>query len=118
MLTKSTWWRMRFWMACCAILLNALAPSISHALDASRGYTPAAEICSADGSYGANEQGWHLLADCAYCLQHGASDPFTPPDTSVAGLVDGHGRQAFLQYQAPRPVLARTARCARGPPSL
>lgn len=112
-----TWWRMRFWIACSAFLLNALAPSISHALAAARGYVPVAQICSADGRIEAQKQ-WHLLADCGYCLAHGGSQALLPPDGFVAPLLDVHDVPAFHLIDAPQPLLALTAAPPRGPPSL
>lgn len=115
MLNKSTWWRVRLWIACCAILLNALAPSVSHALNAERGYLPIADICTANDSYD-TEQRFHLLADCEYCVQHGG-DLFTPPSSPLPGLPASHGHPASPSYHAPQPLLALCAAAPRGPPA-
>jgi hypothetical protein len=117
MVRKSTWWRVRLWIACCAILLNALAPSVSHALSAARGYVPAADICSAGDGYAAQER-WHLLADCGYCLTHAGSEALPPPAPFAPALLDVADAAPFQFHLAQPPWLALTAQPARGPPSL
>lgn len=47
---KSTLRLLHVWIALFAILMNALAPSISHAVAAARGDAAGWEICRADGS--------------------------------------------------------------------
>jgi hypothetical protein len=42
--------RLQIWIACFAIFINALAPSISHALSAPVGLSGMMEICSASGT--------------------------------------------------------------------
>lgn len=132
------------WMACFAILLNALAPTISHAMalrDASR--VPATwEICRAPGST-VHSDGKHYLlgvgkfkqditpalalkhadhesmsmADCAYCLPHAGSFAMLPAVPAATGLIAGRALRPYLFYHAPRPLLALSAAPPRGPPA-
>jgi hypothetical protein len=41
---------LQVWLACCAILMNALAPAVSHALAYERGQQHTWEICLNDGT--------------------------------------------------------------------
>ncbi|GGX79217.1 DUF2946 domain-containing protein [Massilia dura] len=41
---------LQVWLACCAILMNALAPAVSHALGLERGQQHTWEICLNDGT--------------------------------------------------------------------
>lgn len=113
MMNKSTRWRWQIWIACFAILLNALAPSISHALTASSAF--GADICS----NGKLKQGTPApMADCAFCLPHAGSDLLGPPAAPAVLAPDGHAPRPYLFYHAPRPLLALAAAPPRGPPAL
>lgn len=132
-------------MACFAILLNALAPSISHAmaaLHAGPGVPATWEICRAPGSsmqtdgdhalLGVGKFGAELtpalslkhadhqsmaMADCAYCVPHAGTFALPPPSHEGFGLKDGQALRPYLFYHAPQPLLALTAAPPRGPPS-
>ena len=106
------------WLALCAMLMNALAPSISRALAVAQGNS-SAEICRA--GYGRVLQDGGVdtmaaMADCAYCLPHAGSFALPPPALAAAGLFGSHGVRPFLFYRAPQPLLALTAAPPRGPP--
>ena len=134
------------WMACFAILLNALAPTISHAMAMARddaGRTPATwEICRAPGSTERTDGSHQLLtvgkfnqqltaalmpkhadhgsmamADCAYCLPHAGSFALLPVHLDLVGAAAGRALRPYLFYHAPRPLLALSAAPPRGPPS-
>jgi len=134
------------WMACFAILLNALAPTISHAMTlASRDATRAPatwEICRAPGSTVQTDGSHRLLAvgkfnkeftpalalkkadhesmsmaDCAYCLPHAGSVAILPPSFDLPGLAAGQALRPYLFHHAPRPLLALSAAPPRGPPA-
>ena len=115
--------------------MNALAPSISHAMAALSGVPATWEICRGDSSAGAvpghpelvavgslskkiTDQSGAGMADCAYCLQHGGSDLLMPSTITGLGLMGGHALRPFLFYRAPQPLLALTAAPPRGPPAF
>jgi hypothetical protein len=141
---KSTSWTATIWMACFAILLNALAPSISHAmalLNPGPGVPATWEICRAPGSTMQSSGGHSLLgvgkfgleltpalapkpadhqsmsmADCAYCVPHAGSFALPPPSHAFIGLPAGQALRPYLFYHAPKPLLALSAAPPRGPP--
>jgi hypothetical protein len=135
---KSTSWRWTIWIACFAVLMNALAPSISHAMAAMNGVPATWEICRADGvtlatpatpgqpelvaagalSKKIGEGKLTLMADCGYCLPHGGSVALMPSTITGLGLVKGHALRPFLFYRAPQPLLALSAAPPRGPPDF
>lgn len=131
-------------MACLAILLNALAPSFSHAvamLNPGPGVPATWEICRAPGSTVVSD-GTHALlgvgkfgpeltaalatkhadhqsmsmADCAFCLPHAGAFGMPPADHEGLGLRAGQALRPYLFYHAPKPLLALTAAPPRGPP--
>ena len=129
------------WIACFAVLMNVLAPSISHAMAALTGVPATWEICRTDGSAAAaavpgqgelvavgslakkireknTEKSTILMADCGYCLPHGGSVALTPSTTTGLGLMKSDALRPFLFYRAPQPLLALSAAPARGPPAL
>jgi hypothetical protein len=134
---KSTSRRWAIWIACFAVLLNALAPSISHAMAAATRGVPATwEICRLDGGaaiatpgqsdivvIGAlakqvNETRFANMDDCGYCLPHGGSVALLPSAITGLGLMGGHALRPFLFYRAPQPLLALSAAPPRGPPAF
>ena len=114
---RSTFWRLHLWIACFAILMNALAPAISQALSAANGAPSTWEICSADTQKdGQSKLG--QMQKCAYCVPHAGSYALLPEAISGMGLFGGHEVRPFLFYRAPQPLLALTAAPPRGPPFL
>lgn len=122
--------RLSIWFACFAILMAALAPSISHALAATNGSgTSWVEICSttgikaikvvestAPGDEFPAETMLHF-ADCPYCLLH-ADVPALPHLVSVALPLNADASAfPFLFYQSPRPLFMWAAAQSRAPPS-
>lgn len=116
------------WIASCAVLLSALAPTISHAVqrDAPPGWT---EICSVTGAKLVRVDGadaaepaedspqTHAAKRCAWCATE-ATAPALPP-AAPAGLsllpLAFHVPELFLR--APRPLHAWAAAQPRGPPT-
>lgn len=115
--------------------MNALAPSISHAMAALNGAPATWEICRADaGALAAPGQPELVavgslvkkiaptkidaMADCGYCLPHGGSVALMPNTITGLGLMGGHALRPFLFYRAPQPLLALSAAAPRGPPAL
>jgi hypothetical protein len=120
--------RMRFiWLALFAVLLNALAPTVSHALAARRPAIPI-DVCSVDGGapFAAaaallmqdEHRGMGLLGDCGYCLAHAGSHGMPPPAHPPLALVHGTAPRPFLFHHAPRPLAVWLAAVPRGPPSF
>lgn len=118
------------WIACFAILFAALAPTISHALAASRGTSDLAEVCSvggaklvsvsdgqADGSAPVPAKSFKF-EHCAFCTTHGGSFALLPQmDSHIAApaMPDSHPK---LFYLSPRPLPIWSAAQSRAPPAL
>jgi len=122
---------MTVWIAAFAVLLAALAPSISHAIAAAKG-TPGAwtEICTGTGlkrvqldgkdasphAPGKGDKSFHF-DDCPFCLGHAVSlglPPAVPPTLQSAA---GPHFLPPLFYLAPRPLFAWIAAQPRAPPA-
>jgi hypothetical protein len=137
MLTPTRQWRMRAriaWIACLAILFNALAPLVSHAM-ATAGPAPAVmqmEVCTAmgmemvpvvlstpsdsdDASSGKLQKS---LNHCGYCVFH-ATVHGLPPPVGTAFLAAA-GRDAWppLYYRSSRPLFPWALAQPRAPPRL
>ncbi|MBB3223983.1 DUF2946 domain-containing protein [Pseudoduganella umbonata] len=136
------------WLACCAILLNALVPAVSHALAASHGQQHAWEICLNDGttlagfgeldeatfaaltdranpvppafaSHGmAGLDGTLPMADCGYCLPHAGTVGLPPPAALAVPAAAAGAERPYLYYHAPRPLQAWASAQPRGPPAI
>jgi hypothetical protein len=106
-------------IACLAILLNALAPSVSHLLASARSDLFTSSLCITDPT-GKNTPGGKAMAmeECGYCLPHAGSNGLLPVMFSGLGLTASHGLRPFLFYRAPTPLLALNAAPPRGPPSF
>jgi len=114
-------------IACLAILINALAPSVSHFVAAARadGDLFLSSLCvtgpaSKDAivkKIAGNSAGMGM-EHCAYCLPHGGSDLLAPVQFSGLGRTANHGVRPYLFYRSPQPLLALTAAPPRGPPSF
>lgn len=129
------------WIACCAILLNALAPAVSHALALADGRHagPAWEICRNDGTrltgHGVLDEATFLaltdrgrpapppgddaaapMADCGYCLAHAGALGLPPAAALPLPFAAMPAARPFLFYHAPRPLETWVAAHPRGPP--
>jgi Protein of unknown function (DUF2946) len=138
-------WRIRFaWLACCAILLNALTPAVSHALAAYQA-RHTWEICLNDGTtltgFGELDEATFLaltdranpvpaafaghgmadalaMADCGYCLPHAGAVGLPPPaGVGVPGAA-GAAQRPCPYCHAPRPLQAWAGARPRGPPAI
>ena len=125
MLIRSTR-RLRFvWLALFAVLLNALAPAVSHALAASRPAIPV-DVCGADGGapFAAaaallmqdDHGGAVLKGDCGYCVAHAGSHGLPPPVHAPLVFAFGTEPRPFLFHHASRPLAVWLAAVPRGPP--
>jgi hypothetical protein len=121
--------RLTAWIAMFAIVLAALAPAISQAVNAAR--TTAAgwdEICTIDGlrlikadgeashtSPVPVEKGTHF-EHCPFCFTHAGSFGL-PPDIGLTfSMASGNAMQPSLYYQAPRRLFIWAAAQPRAPP--
>ncbi len=117
------------WIAVFAILLNALAAAMSHALAARLGVT-SLEICTADGlkRVAVRYEGARpdlppgalvaLTDHCPYCAPHGASVAHVPPSGPLVAVQSG---PSFVVAVLPRGESQRAATSrgdARAPPSV
>lgn len=120
-------WQLWIRIACFAILLNALAPSVSHLVSAVRadGDLFLSSMCLTEPAGKGNVikkfagSGMGAgMEHCAYCLPHGGSDLLVPVMFSGLGLSANHGLRPYLFYRSPTPLLALAAAPPRGPPSF
>ena len=117
------------WFACVAILLNSLAPAISHAMATVQGKdAPWTEICTTSGTkfipldlglkQSQDQQPQPMAMEhCAYCLTHAGSFAlFTDVALTLphAAVTDSHPR---LFYQSPTPLFIWAAASPRAPPA-
>jgi len=125
------------WIACFAILLNALAPAISHAV---HGKPRSWEICLNDGSRisGTGELDYATflavtdrskpqqpsqpmagmdMQDCAYCLPHAGWFGLPPAAIALPLPLAGGALRPSLYYQSPQPLPVWSASSPRGPPA-
>lgn len=113
------------WIACLAMLLNALTPSLSHALAAS-GRGGWVEVCSAAGKQyvaapavpSPTDTSLHQLAHCPFCLPHAGSFALPAPQLFHLPVLSGHDLYGPLPHATALPVLPWLGARPRGPPSL
>jgi len=123
--------RLAAWIACIAILLAALAPSVSRVLAAAPSSNMSwIEICSATGSKfvkvlddraagkvsKASEKSLHAN-DCPYCLTQAASFALPPNSAFVVPVMVSNTLQPSLFFQAPRPLFIWASAQSRAPPT-
>ncbi|MEH0167314.1 DUF2946 domain-containing protein [Paucibacter sp. JuS9] len=116
------------WLACCAILLTALAPAISHAVqsDVPDGWT---EICSVTGAKlvriadgetrakpGPADSGLHVYGHCPYCALHVDVLGLPPAATAEPALLPLTFEVPELFLLAPRTLHAWATAQPRAPP--
>ena len=120
------------WAACIAILMAALAPSVSHALARARGVDIAwMEVCSttglkvvqaasADGESGApsSSDGKMQAAQCPFCSTHAAVFLLPPSAVRPFPLAGNTRLLPSLFYQSPAPQFIWSSASSRGPPAL
>lgn len=123
--------RFSAWVACFAILLAALAPSVSHAVAAAKGSgSPWLEICTTVGTrYVRVAQDHNPVSPvpaqetlhfehCPFCLTHAVSLGLPPADAFILPAGIGGHAFPFLFYQSPRPLFAWGAAQPRAPPAI
>ncbi|ATD61232.1 hypothetical protein CNX70_14500 [Janthinobacterium svalbardensis] len=117
------------WIACIAIFLATLAPTVSRALTVASGMAvPSLEICSVAGGMNMSpatlsndapdsSKSGMRMADCPCCSMH--ADTLSLPPTSLV-LASGElitGLLPELFYQSATPLFAWTPVQPRGPPA-
>ncbi|MDO8050198.1 DUF2946 domain-containing protein [Janthinobacterium sp. SUN211] len=122
--------RFAAWIACFAILLAALAPSISQAVATAKQESGSgwAEICSVagirfvqvdnDGAADEKSGGKAMqMEHCAFCSTHAGSVGL-PPASPVLPLLVASGTAIFpaLYYQSPAPLFIWSTAQSRAPP--
>ena len=128
--------RLAAWLACFAVLLAALAPSISHAVSALKGNAAWVEVCTAAGTALVQvpmDQTPDQTPDqapaqpakpmtgehCVFCGSHAGSIALPASDVSLTiPSVSGKDLLPTLYYRAPRPLFAWSAGQPRAPPAL
>lgn len=119
-------------IASLAILMAALAPSVSHALVAFGGDGSFwAEVCSAAGiklvkvdankSEAAHDNKEHHKAasafeHCPFCSNHAGMAGLPPPSVDVLPIASGSLPHPPLFYQSPRPLFVWANAQSRAPP--
>ncbi len=114
-------------IACLAILMAALAPSISHALaDAGKSRSLWAEICSSAGlklvkldlgqETPAHGEPASAFEHCPFCQNHGGMTGLPPSVALVIPAFQGSFPLPILFYQAPRPLFVWASAQSRAPP--
>jgi hypothetical protein len=124
--------RLTVWIASFAILLAALAPSISHAVAAAQGVPNGwMEICTIEGAKlvqiddgqpsrstpGKGDKATHF-EHCPFCLSHAVSPALLPTADFTIPVVEGSAFLPLLFYQASHPLFAWTAAQPRAPPAF
>jgi hypothetical protein len=119
------------WIACLAILFNAFAPLVSHAMEAAAP-APAImpmEICTAMGMTsmplalapaGQDDASGKLhktMNHCGYCVSHAASHGLPPPPAIAFAAAPGRDVYPPLYYQSSRPLFPWSLAQSRAPPS-
>jgi hypothetical protein len=123
--------RLTAWIACFAVLLAALAPSISHAISAANGGGASwVEVCSLTGAKLVNvgdeqdpassapaEKGVHF-EHCPFCSTHGGTVGLLPTVGFTLPVASGEQPLPSLFYQSPRPLFIWAAAQSRAPPAI
>lgn len=118
------------WVACFAILMAALAPTVSRALTVARGaVVPSFEICTVAGGMSMlslkasmqppdeSQQPAMNMGDCLCCSMHVAMLDLPPLQLLPASGAQLAGLVPTLFYQSHSPLFAWTPLLARGPPA-
>ncbi|APA68648.1 DUF2946 domain-containing protein [Janthinobacterium sp. 1_2014MBL_MicDiv] len=118
------------WIACIAILLAALAPTVSRAFTVASGRAvPSFEICSVAGGMSmlpmkssvqepsAPQKPAMNMGDCPCCSMHAATLDIAPTALVLASGELIAGLLPLLFYQSPTPLFAWTPVQPRGPPA-
>jgi hypothetical protein len=108
------------WLALAAMLGLALAPSVSHALNAQQASNPFTAICSASNTGGQPADGGAAmrLEHCAMCVVAASAMGMPPAPVAVLPVSEGAAYIPSLFLDAPRPLFAWRPPQARAPPTF
>lgn len=117
------------WIACFAILVASIAPSVSHALAARHGSADFfGEICTSDeirwsqagdGQESEAPAQEHLhFEHCPFCSPHSGSFGLPPNAGFQLPIPIGQTPLPVLFYHSPRPLFIWAAAQSRAPPAL
>ncbi|MET0319555.1 MAG: DUF2946 domain-containing protein [Duganella sp.] len=119
--------RLTVWIAMLAILFSALAPAVSHAIEAGRGTAAWVEICTVAGAKmvrlgdapmkPVQDALQHHMDNCPYCAAHAGGPGLPPPAALTFAILGGHDLFPSLFYTAPTVQFAWSAAAPRGPPA-
>lgn len=122
--------RLRAWIACLAILLNAFAPLLAQAMQAPAPAAMTVEICtalgmtamplalpSADADDGAAGKLHKAMNHCSYCAAHAGVHGLPPPAAMVFAVPAGRDARPPLCQHVSRPLFPWALALARAPPS-
>jgi hypothetical protein len=114
------------WIACLAVLLNALMPAVSHAMAAHQDEPAAwAAICSASGTKfapspfdqtGEQNSGFMDMAHCPYCLTHAGSTGTLPAPAIALVQAETSSASPIPSYLLPVPLNSWAKGSPRAPP--
>jgi hypothetical protein len=118
------------WIACLAILFNAFAPLVSHAMEAPASAAVTIEVCTAmgmttmpvalapDGDDASSSGKLHkAMNHCGYCVSHSATHGLPPPVAIAFAAPAGRDIYPPLYYHAPRPLFPWSLAQSRAPPA-
>jgi hypothetical protein len=124
-------WSAYAWTACLAVLLNAFAPIVSHALKVSAPLTVQTEVCTALGmelmpvAMAPDEPGTPAsdklkkgMEHCGYCAGHAGTVGPPSPLAPMLGLYQGRDLRPPLYYHSARPLFPWSLARSRAPPAL
>jgi len=114
------------WIACLAILFNAFAPFLSHAMaeNAVPGASAMAgmEVCTALGmktvAWSDPAKSHKSMNHCGYCMVHASPHGLPPPMTAVFAPAAGRDAWPPLYYRSSRVLFPWALAQPRAPPSL
>ena len=104
------------WLALFAMLGLALAPSVSHAVNAQQASNPFTEICSTPAPGEQPRSAVMHLEHCAMCVVAAHAVGMPPAPVGVLPVPQGVTFVAALFLDAPRTLFAWRPPQARGPP--
>ncbi|TFW10022.1 DUF2946 domain-containing protein [Oxalobacteraceae bacterium OM1] len=114
------------WIACLAILVAALMPTVAAAMQAQSSFL--GDICTAAGLKvgaapdstpdGAGSKAANHLKHCPYCFTHAGSFGLPPGGGIALPVAAGMVEHPSLFYRAPHPLFAWISAQPRAPPVL
>ncbi len=125
-LTRRT--KLHIWIACIAILLNVLTPSISHALSSINHGRNWIEVCTVDGTkvIAADQAAlmksplgalFHHLEHCPFCVSDASAPPLPGLAVAPFAIAGAYSLLPGLYYRAPAPLFSYSQSNPRAPPA-